>query len=268
MVRRAEESTKSKPSLYHSHARSSQCHKAHSGLFGGLGVAILVGVAICFFLYYKTSEENHEITGRIHISTDISLNIVAGLILVPAFLQTNKLHFTATVGKMLDQNLLVLALLGYYLLLCFMAVAALSQTNEADPYGTGARLLGSMAIIDIVQATAQVFFITDGLRRRAVTNEHITSKPGRSLVTFLLICNISLWLVNTFMLKESYGFSTFRGYYGQLAWIIILNLTLPLAIYFRFHAAVCLSEIWLHTYKRTSWEKVALRDTEGCGRLL
>ena len=104
--------------------------------------------------------------------------------------------------------------------------------------------------VNFIQATCQVLFIIDGLRRRSVTSEQLNNKPGRSLVTFLLICNLAMWLINTFLMKELTQSKMLRSFYGDLPWVIMVHTTLPLAIFFRFHSSICLSDIWLIAYRR------------------
>ena len=48
----------------------------------------------------------------------------------------------------------------------------------------------------------QLLFITDAQRRRIHSNDHDASKPGRQVVTFLLICNITMWVIYTFEVQK------------------------------------------------------------------
>ena len=48
----------------------------------------------------------------------------------------------------------------------------------------------------------QLLFITDAQRRRIHSNNHDASKPGRQVVTFLLICNITMWVIYTFEVQK------------------------------------------------------------------
>ncbi len=64
------------------------------------------------------------------------------------------------------------------------------------------------------------------------------------MMMFILICNLALWLNLTFELGESYDSIILRDYYGPLAWTVILYMLTPLAVFFRFHSAVCLSDLW------------------------
>jgi len=48
----------------------------------------------------------------------------------------------------------------------------------------------------------QLLFIADVSRRRVFLPEHDRSKPGRQVVTFLLICNIAMWIIYTFEMQK------------------------------------------------------------------
>ena len=48
----------------------------------------------------------------------------------------------------------------------------------------------------------QLLFIADVSRRRVHLPEHERTKPGRQVVTFLLICNITMWVIYTFEVQK------------------------------------------------------------------
>ena len=52
------------------------------------------------------------------------------------------------------------------------------------------------------QVLLQLLFITDAQRRRISTSSQNTNKPGRQVVTFLLICNLTMWIVYTFEMEK------------------------------------------------------------------
>ena len=56
--------------------------------------------------------------------------------------------------------------------------------------------------LDFFQVMLQLLFITDAQRRRIHSNDHNSSKPGRQVVTFLLICNITMWIIYTFEVQK------------------------------------------------------------------
>ena len=78
----------------------------------------------------------------------------------------------------------------------------------------------------------------------------VESKPGRAVVTFLLVCNLALWVVTLFEIRKTIVVPFHLGFYGILPWNIILHLCVPLYIYFRFHSAICLSKIWFNAYQK------------------
>ena len=73
-------------------------------------------------------------------------------------------------------------------------------------------------------------------------------KPGRNAITFLLACNLALWIAAMFETKKYDTTDFFKGFYSHVAWIIITFLFVPLVILFRFHATVCLSQVWASAY--------------------
>jgi Otopetrin len=52
------------------------------------------------------------------------------------------------------------------------------------------------------QVVFQLLFIADVSRRRVHLPEHERTKPGRQVVTFLLICNITMWVIYTFEVQK------------------------------------------------------------------
>ena len=161
-----------------------------------------------------------------------------------------KLHFSVGVSEVFNQNLMFVSAAGYYLLLGLMVLPALMSIYAGGTRGTLSELQAIACILGFIQSTVQIVFIFDGLRRRSMTRTNFRSKPGRSLVTFLLICNVCMWVIYTFELKEAITAELFAEFYGSLAWLIIMHVGLPLGIFFRFHSSVCLSDIWVNAYKR------------------
>lgn len=100
-----------------------------------------------------------------------------------------------------------------------------------------------------LQVVLQLLFIADVSRRRVHLPEHDRSKPGRQVVTFLLICNVTMWIIYTFETQKVEANPVQLDFYGFLAWAIVQRVTLPLCIFHRFHSAVTLAEIWKTSYK-------------------
>lgn len=122
--------------------------------------------------------------------------------------------------------------------------------------------------IAILQVVLQLLFIADVTRRRVHLPEHDRTKPGRQIVTFLLICNIAMVAIYTFeaqkvvanpvsiffkyilMIITDWSFlQVQKDFYGFILWALVQRVTLPLCIFHRFHSAVTLAEVWKTTYK-------------------
>jgi hypothetical protein len=68
-------------------------------------------------------------------------------------------------------------------------------------------------------------------------------------VTFLLICNITMWIIYTFEVQKVKDSPVQLRFFGFYAWSMIQRICLPMCIFFRFHSSVILVEIWKNSYK-------------------
>ncbi|KOB66504.1 putative otopetrin [Operophtera brumata] len=85
--------------------------------------------------------------------------------------------------------------------------------------------------------------------RRSATSEQRREKPGRQLVTFLLVANMAMWAINTLEKNRAEFRPAHLAFYGPWAWTIITHVSMPLAIFYRFHSTICLFEIWKNCFK-------------------
>ena len=118
--------------------------------------------------------------------------------------------------------------------------------------------------------------------RYAYTADQVNKKPGREVVTFLLVCNLgkcsklcldtrfllfhtdthtwvffsgiaAMWAINTLETSRADSHPIQVEFYGgEWAWPIITHISMPLAIFYRFHSTVCLCEIWKKSFKYKS----------------
>lgn len=70
-----------------------------------------------------------------------------------------------------------------------------------------------------LQTILQSLFIIDAWWRRSQTSEHRRNKPGRQLVTFLLVANMAMWAINTLEKVLLYYNIPDCWYYGSRKWI-------------------------------------------------
>jgi hypothetical protein len=89
------------------------------------------------------------------------------------------------------------------------------------------------ALASLLQTTCQTMFVLDASRRSCVTPEQIRRKPGRELVTFLLVTNLAMWAINTLEKSRAESHPIQLHFYGLWAWTIITHVSMPLAIFYR-----------------------------------
>ena len=77
-----------------------------------------------------------------------------------------------------------------------------------------------------------------------------TTRPGRQITIFLFLFNLSLSLVYTFEIQKARASVIEAEFYGFFSWVIIQRVTLPMAIFFRFHSSVVSISLWKEVYRK------------------
>lgn len=158
-------------------------------------------------------------------------------------IQVRHLQYDSTRNFSLDDILLVGAQTGSFLYSTFTIIGAHLTLRR----NTILVLITAMA--SLIETAFQTMFILDASRRSAATPEHMRKKPGREIVTFLLVSNLAMWAINTLEKSRAESHPIQLHFYGLWAWTIITHVSMPLAIFYRFHSTVCLCEIWKRAYK-------------------
>lgn len=227
-------------------ASAIDCDKANKGLFLGLLVAVFTLIAIATFFVFESRLQDMFTAVKVLFTTEIVLMFITGLGIAWGYIRLSKLKFIPSQFLSVDSVLLLVALAGSYIYLCFKLIAVSTSLQ-----GNIAGILSLITtIFAICQITEQTVFILDGLCRCAENDDQMMQKPGRAVVTFLLVCNLALWVVSMFELKKTRVVRLHEDFYGILAWNVITHLCVPLIIFFRFHSAICLSKIWYNAYQK------------------
>lgn len=100
-----------------------------------------------------------------------------------------------------------------------------------------------------MQTSLQTLFVLNTWWRRCRSAKENRKKPGREMVTFLLVANIAMWSINALVKSRAIFRRTHLEFFGDWSWTIITHVSMPLAIFYRFHSTICLFEIWKSTYK-------------------
>ncbi|XP_055336231.1 proton channel OtopLc-like [Paramacrobiotus metropolitanus] len=233
---------------------SVDCTHAANGLFAGILVIILTIIGlIMYFMFEKDEDEKKAVlAGDI---MDIALNIL-GVISVAycgiVFRKNLKVINIHTANMALDDGLLLLTMIGVY------AFTVVSVLGSLEGFDTDNLLDIVQAILEIVQSTMQTAFLFDASKRVMVfpppspedeNRRKSPDKPGREMVMFLLTNNFAQWALNVLLTLRPDAAPGPKHFYGSYQWAVLLHITVPLVIFYRFHSTVCLFDIWKRSYK-------------------
>lgn len=231
--------------LARAHNGRVDCVGASKGLFFGL--LLLVGSLICLILFFVLIQ--HKKLGLLAIyladASHCGLLLLSILAIIIGFIRVQSLKFKTEQPSDLNDILLRISAFGLFVYAVFSVIAGALNALTHEPN----LLVTVTGLLAIFQVVLQLLFIADVSRRRVHLPEHDRSKPGRQIVTFLLILNVTMWIIYTFEAQKVLANPVQLDFYGFLAWSLIQRVTLPLCIFHRFHSAVTLAEIWKTTYK-------------------
>ncbi|KAJ8922687.1 hypothetical protein NQ315_007719 [Exocentrus adspersus] len=229
------------------------CSNAHRGLFAGIMVIVLTIISLIMFFVLTNSNQNQI---RNHAMAEFEVNMVELLLyiittaaVIVAMVQLRQLKYDrkidreGTAGIGLDNTLLVVAQTGMFIYCMFSLIGCYFTTGSESPVGFIAE------IFSFIQTCLQTMFVLDGWFRRCRSIEQTKTKPGRELITFLIVANMALWTINTLEKNRAEFKPTHLKFFGDWAWTIITHISMPLAIFYRFHSTICLFEIWKSAYK-------------------
>lgn len=235
----------------HRHYYQVDCAKANKGLFTGIIVLVLSIIClIIFFVLINKPQYKYLAILEAHIA-ELALYLLTTLAVVVALVQVRELKYNPHQIMELDSILLVVAQSGLYLFTMFSVIGGHFTIDQ------NTILVLLTALVCLIQGTFQTIFILDASRRFASSRDQALRKPGREMVTFLLVCNFAMWAINTLETRRADSNPVQMEFYGFWAWTIITHVTTPLTIFFRFHSTVCLCDIWKRTYKvKTTYDYV------------
>ncbi|XP_012350287.1 proton channel OtopLc-like [Apis florea] len=239
MWKRADEriDAKSETPARSSYHLSIDCSSSHRGLFGGiLIVAATILSLIMFFVLKETKMEIAIVQVTALDATILTLGMIAS---IAGTLKLQALQQKIVKPSDLDTTLLAAAQAGVYLHCLFGVVGDILTMGPTWALSLITDLLALM------QSTSQTLLIKIAWGRRCSRND----KPGKELITFLIVVNIALWTVNTLEKSRAGVRPDHLRFFGVWAWTIITHVSMPLAIFYRFHSAICLFEIWKTCYK-------------------
>lgn len=225
------------------HHYSVDCARAHKGLF--LGILMLVMTIISLILFFVLISRPDMVSlavTEVNIC-ELVLYILTTLATIVGMWQIRHLEYDFSRNFTLDDILLVGAQSGSFLYSTFTIISGHFTLKKETI------LVLITALVSLIETGCQTMFILNAGRRSARTPEHIRKKPGREIVTFLLVSNLAMWAINTLEKTRAESHPIQLNFYGLWAWSILTHVAMPLAIFYRFHSTVCLCEIWKRAYK-------------------
>ncbi|XP_028028546.1 proton channel OtopLc-like isoform X1 [Bombyx mandarina] len=225
------------------HLYSVDCARAHKGLFFGILVLVLTIISLILFFVLVSKKEYASLAVVEVNMCELALYAMTTLASLAGMFCVRNLKYDGNRNLELDNILLVGAQTGMFIYGTFTIIGG-HFTIEKNTI-----LILITALSSLIQTTCQTMFILDASRRSAKTPEQLRKKPGREIVTFLLVTNLAMWAINTLEKSRAESHPVQLHFYGLWAWTIITHVSMPLAIFYRFHSTVCLCEIWKRAYK-------------------
>lgn len=231
------------------HHLSVDCSRAHRGMFAGILVIVLTIISLIMF-FVLDEEKNYKSTAVIEMTySEIVLYIVTATAVIAALYRMQDLkyskqyrEFTIQAIKMsliviffsesgigLDCTLLLLAQSGVYIYSMFSMMGCYFTMNENE-YS----IMGLIAeALSLFQTSIQTIFILNAWWRRTKGKHQDRTKPGREIITFLLVANMAIWFINTLVKNRASFRHSHLNFFGIWAWTIITHTSMPLAIFYR-----------------------------------
>lgn len=219
------------------------CARAHKGLFVGILFLVLTIISLILFFVLASRPELVNLAVMEVNICELALYGMSTLATLIGMCQMRKLRYDGGRNLELDNILLIAAQTGMFIYSTFTIIGGYFTMDK------NTILVLVTAMVSVVQTTCQTIFILDASRRSVSTTKQIRRKPGREIVTFLLVTNLAMWAINTLEKTRAESHPVQLHFYGLWAWTIITHVSMPLAIFYRFHSTVCLCEVWKRAYK-------------------
>jgi hypothetical protein len=167
------------------HIFTINCSRASCGLFLG-GIIFVLTILTLIPTYILDRLLAIVITDI----TELVLLIVSLLIVCISFIYTTKLYYDRQAHvDIFDQILILITTVGdfaYSFFGIFASIFIESYTIKIPRF-----IEITIGLLAIFETVLQSAFILDALKRRSITKNEIQNKPGRELITALLLINLS-----------------------------------------------------------------------------
>ncbi|KRZ79089.1 hypothetical protein T10_5313, partial [Trichinella papuae] len=228
------------------------CSSSTKGLMAGLLFLVVTIVSLVLFFILLDEGKLSEAILLFYINDAIVYMVCTGAVVVVLF-QIRRFGYVRQNEhvKRIDDILLSVGLLGQ-LSFCLLSLVLPFNVNRVSI------LMASVSILCMVQVLLQTALLFTGRRMRCASSSHLRKKSGRQMVAFLIVCNLSIFLINTFQAEKATLNSYTADVYNSRLWTVVLHSTIPLRTFFRFHSSVCLAEMWTTLYRQDFGDRLKI----------
>ncbi|KRY92867.1 hypothetical protein T4D_9506 [Trichinella pseudospiralis] len=220
------------------------CSSSTKGLMAGLLFLVVTIVSLVLFFILLDEGKLLDAILLFYINDAIVYMVCTGAVVVVLFQIRHFVYVRQNEHvKRIDDILLSVGLLGQ-LSFCLLSLVLPFNVNRVSI------LMASVSILCMVQVLLQTALLFTGRRMRCASSSHLRKKSGRQVVAFLIVCNLSIFLINTFQAEKATLNSYTADVYNSRLWTVVLHSTIPLRTFFRFHSSVCLAEMWTTLYRQ------------------
>ena len=219
----------------------ADCSSSNTGMFFGATMMVIVIVCSLFVLLTEGNCDN-KVAITVGNSLQISVLSILTLATLYAYYSITRFDVNPDPISFLDDLLLFFCLPSFFLYsaICF-APLLLDSDFELDFFFRN--------LLMLVQVLIQTPMIIDGLRRCSNSAAAQRRMRGRNSITFLIVANLAVYIMETLLIR-SYDYQENKiEFYGPDMWTVLSHMTLPICIFYRFHSAVALVDIWTSAYK-------------------
>ncbi|EDW63113.2 uncharacterized protein Dvir_GJ18415, partial [Drosophila virilis] len=213
------------------HHFSVDCSQSHKGLFFGILIIVMTIISmIMYFVLYTQPGYELIATQEVTLWETFMYFMCASAVITGMILMRDLRYIKDTSDEHhsmdLDNLLLVVAQTGVYLYGMFSIFGSYFAKWDTVPD----RVEGIIAeVFGVVQTSLQTMFILHASHRRCKGSKQVRRKPGREIITFLLVANIAIWFVNTLIKGRAVFRESHLEFFGVWGWTIITHISMPLA---------------------------------------
>lgn len=77
--------------------------------------------------------------------------------------------------------------------------------------------------LSLLQTSLQTIFILNAWWRRTKGSQQNRTKPGREIITFLLVANMAIWFINTLIKSRASFRQSHLDFFGIWAWTVVTH---------------------------------------------